>query len=156
MPAGNIQITLVVAGVSEVRARFFDTTVKGFDGTSTVWKGILYHISLHIKHPQPISPIFFMLFLNSNNGLLNSRKIIPYKRTTKMNYNPTIAKWTRKTMRCNNHDDLLHLSFTLKISVYSGAYYNLVENLWWSFSCQNSKPLSIFTKKLHCRCSFGF
>ena len=28
---------------------------------------IIYHISLHIKHPQSISPIFSILFLNSNN-----------------------------------------------------------------------------------------
>ena len=27
---------------------------------------MLYHISLHIKHPQSISPIFSILFLNSN------------------------------------------------------------------------------------------
>ena len=30
----------------------------------------IYYISLHIKHPQSISPIFFILFLNSNNESL--------------------------------------------------------------------------------------
>ena len=29
---------------------------------------------------------------------------------------------TRNAMRCNNRDDLLHLSFTLKISIFSEAY----------------------------------
>ena len=29
---------------------------------------------------------------------------------------------TRNAMRCNNHDDLIHLSFTLKISIFSEAY----------------------------------
>ena len=29
---------------------------------------------------------------------------------------------TRNTTRCNNHDDLLHLSFTLKISIFLEAY----------------------------------
>ena len=29
---------------------------------------------------------------------------------------------TRKATRCNNRDDLLHLSFTLKISIFSEAY----------------------------------
>ena len=38
---------------------------------------IIYDISLHIKHPQSISPILLISFLNSNN----SRKIIPYERT---------------------------------------------------------------------------
>ena len=36
---------------------------------------------------------------------------------------------------------------------YSGRpVYNPVEHLWWSFYCKNSKPLSIFTKKLHHVC----
>ena len=34
--------------------------------------------------------------------------------------------------------------------------YNPVEHLWWGFHCQNSKQLSIFTKKLHHRCSLRF
>ena len=29
---------------------------------------------------------------------------------------------TRNAMRCNNRDDLLHLSYTLKISIFSEAY----------------------------------
>ena len=29
---------------------------------------------------------------------------------------------TRNAMRCNNRDDLLHLSFTLKFSIFSKAY----------------------------------
>ena len=33
-------------------------------------------------------------------------------------------------MRCNNCDDLLHFSFTLKISVFSQAYVGLFEK--WS------------------------
>ena len=31
----------------------------------------IYYISLHIKHPQSISPMFLILFLNSNNELLD-------------------------------------------------------------------------------------
>ena len=31
-------------------------------------------------------------------------------------------KQTRNAMRCSNRDDLLHLSFTLKISIFSEAY----------------------------------
>ena len=34
-------------------------------------KDIIYYISLHIKHPQLISPIFLILFLNSNNESLD-------------------------------------------------------------------------------------
>ena len=29
---------------------------------------------------------------------------------------------TRNAMRCNNRDDLLHISFNLKISMFSEAY----------------------------------
>ena len=29
---------------------------------------------------------------------------------------------TRNAMRCNNRNDLIHLSFTLKISIFSEAY----------------------------------
>ena len=44
-------------------------------------------------------------------------------KTKSMNF----GKWeseceTRNAMRCNNRDDLLHLSFTLKISIFSEAY----------------------------------
>ena len=54
---------------------------------------------------------------------------------------------TRNSTRCNNRDDLLHLSLILKISILSEAYiYNPLEHIWWSFYCKNSKPLSIFTK----------
>ena len=42
-------------------------------------------------------------------------------------------------MRCSNRDDVLHLRFI----------YNLIEHLWWTFCCQYSKPLSIFTKNRH-------
>ena len=37
---------------------------------------------------------------------------------------------TRSAARSNNRDDLLHLNFTLKISIFSEVYiYNPVENL---------------------------
>ena len=32
---------------------------------------IIYYISLHIKHPKSIFPIFLILFLNSNNESLD-------------------------------------------------------------------------------------
>ena len=56
---------------------------------------------------------------------------------------------TRNATCCNNRDDLLHLSFTFtsKISIFSEPICNQVEHLWWSLYCENSKPLSIFTKK---------
>ena len=34
----------------------------------------------------------------------------------------TMAKSTRNATRCNNRNDLLHLSLTLKISILSEAY----------------------------------
>ena len=53
-----------------------------------------------------------MLFTFSlfSSGEVNPKK--EHKITTK----------TRNAMRCNNRDDLLQLSFTLKVSVFSGAY----------------------------------
>ena len=43
-----------------------------------------------------------------------------------------------------------------KFQYFQRPIYNLVEHLWWGFYCENSEPLSIFTKKLHHRCSLGF
>ena len=36
---------------------------------------------------------------------------------------------------------------------FRSPIYNPFEHLWWSFYCENRKPLNIFTKKLHRRCS---
>ena len=36
---------------------------------------------------------------------------------------------TRNATRCNNRDDLLHLTFTLKISIFSEAIYNPIKHL---------------------------
>ena len=38
-----------------------------------------------------------------------------------------------------------------KFQHFRRPIYNLAELLWWSFYCENSKPLAIFTKKLHRR-----
>ena len=43
-----------------------------------------------------------------------------------------------------------------KFQYFRRSIYNPVEHLWWSFYCKNNKPLSIFTKNLHRRCSLGF
>ena len=43
-----------------------------------------------------------------------------------------------------------------KFQYFRRPVYNPVEHLWWGFYCQNSKQLSIFTKKLHHRCSLRF
>ena len=40
-----------------------------------------------------------------------------------------------------------------KFQHFRRPIYNQTEHLWWSFY---SKPLSIFTKKIHRRCSLGF
>ena len=74
--------------------------------------------------------------------------------------NQALAFWLiytliRNAMGCNNRNDLLYLSFTLKILIFLEAYiYNPVKHLGWSFYCE--KPLSIFTKRLHHRCSLEF
>ena len=64
-----------------------------------------------------------------------------------------LSKWneniTRNSSRWNNHDDFLHLSFTLKISVFpyfQRTIYNLAKHLWWRFCNENSKPLNLFIK----------
>ena len=45
-------------------------------------------------------------------------------------------------MRCNNRDDLLHLSFTWKSQYFQRPIYNPVEDLGWSLYCENIKPFS--------------
>ena len=61
---------------------------------------------------------------------------------------------TRNAMGCNNRDDLLHLSFTLKISIFLYITQSSIYDR--AFIVKISKPLSISTKKLHRRCSLGF
>ena len=43
-----------------------------------------------------------------------------------------------------------------KFQYFLRTIYNPVEHLWRSFYCRNSKPLRIFTEKLHRGCSLGF
>ena len=43
-----------------------------------------------------------------------------------------------------------------KSQYFQRPIYNPVEDLWWSLYCENIKPLSIFTKRLHLRCSHYF
>ena len=63
---------------------------------------------------------------------------------------------TRNAARCNNRDDLLHLSSFSKFQYFWRAIYNPVKHLWWRFHCENRKPLNIFTKKLNRRYPLGF
>ena len=42
------------------------------------------------------------------------------------------------------------------VTIARRPIYNPVQHLWWRFYCENSKLLSIFTKKLHRRCFLGF
>ena len=56
-------------------------------------------------------------------------------------------------MRCNNVMICSNLASFWK---FRRPLYNPVEHLWWSFYCKNSKQLSIFTEKLHRRCSLWF
>ena len=63
---------------------------------------------------------------------------------------------TRNATHCNNRDGLLHLTSFWKFQYFGRPTDNPVKHLWWGFYCENSKLLSIFTKKLHRRCSLGF
>ena len=60
-------------------------------------------------------------------------------------------------MHCNNCNDLLQLTLTFwKFMYLRRPIQNPIKHLWWSFYCKNSKLLSIFIKKLHCRCLLRF
>ena len=89
----------------------------------------------------------FISFLNLFISFIDSKRI-----HSKQPLKEHSCKFKRNKIRnatpCNNCDDLLHLSFTLK-------NFNIFGGLWWSFYWENSKSLSIFTKKLHCRYSLG-
>ena len=60
-------------------------------------KSNIYNISLYIKHPQSIFPIYLILFLNSNNESLDF--------TTSRNY----SIW-------QNHENELHLYYSEMVS----------------------------------------
>ena len=44
----------------------------------------------------------------------------------------------------------------LLVRLETSSIFFPTEHLWWSFYCENSKPVSIFTKKFHRRCWLGF
>ena len=46
----------------------------------------------------------------------------------------------RNATRCNNHNDLLHLTSLWKFQYFGRPIYNPVKHLWWSFYCKNSQP----------------
>ena len=48
------------------------------------------------------------------------------------------------------------LALLWKSQYFQRPIYKPVEDVWWSLYCENIKPLSIFTKKLHRRCLHGF
>ena len=48
------------------------------------------------------------------------------------------------------------LAWLWKFQHFRRPIYDPVEHLWWSFYCENSKLLNIFTRKLHRRCSLRF
>ena len=47
---------------------------------------------------------------------------------------------------------MLTLASLWKFQYFWRLVYKLVQHLWWSFYCENGKPLNIFTKKLHGMC----
>ena len=56
---------------------------------------------------------------------------------------------TTNATRCNNHDDLLHLSFVLKTSLFSTTSLEPSRASIMEVFCENNKSFTIFTKKLH-------
>ena len=57
--------------------------------------------------------------------------------------------------RCNNDDDLLHLSFVFKFLLFSKASLEPSRKSMMEFFWENNKSLTIFTKLNH-TCSRGF
>ena len=84
------------------------------------------------------------LWRNLKMGLINNSTFINLIANKKTLCVVTIA------IICSN------LSSLWKSQCFRRPIYNPVKDLWWSFICKNSKPLSIFIKKLHRRCLLGF
>ena len=84
---------------------------------------VYYHIASFrqfvLSLGRSIATIFIILTTFIITIIINS-SLLPAQRTT-----PT-QLITRNTTRCDNRDDLLHLSFTLKISIFSETYISLV------------------------------
>ena len=79
------------------------------------------------------TPPHLKLFKNASNNVISKQKMkvktvglfLFYKYAQMLliaTILPSYQIITRNAMRCNNQDDLLHLSFTLKISISSEAY----------------------------------
>ena len=59
----------------------------------------------------------FALLLKSYNQILITQNLL-----LQTDFYKVRTKLTKNATRCNNCDDLLHLRFTLKISIFSEAY----------------------------------
>ena len=67
-----------------------------------------------------------------------------------------VKNTTRNAMRWTIAMICSTLASLGKLQYFWRPMYNPVKHLWSSFYCENSKPLSIFSEKLHRRYSFGF
>ena len=65
------------------------------------------------------------------------------------------SKQIRSATYCNNHDDLLHLSFVLKISLFSEASLEPSQTSTMESFCENNE-LTFFLKRIHHKCSLEF
>ena len=64
----------------------------------------------------PFNDIMFYFFTTESPQAKESRQCLTVIEKVK------IQNITRNSLRCNNRNDLLHLSYTLKISIFSEAY----------------------------------
>ena len=67
------------------------------------------------------------------------------------------SKWKQGTLRVVTIAMICSILSSLwKFQYFRRPIYKPIEHQWRSFYCENSTPLSIFTKRLHRRCSLGF
>ena len=104
-----------------------------------------------------------LMTLSKNNNIIYTRKSFPTNfYLFKANYRSTekvkiIQSYQQETLRIVTISIIFSTLASLwKFQYFRRPIYNRVKHLWCSFYCENSKPLSIFAKKLHRSCSLSF
>ena len=114
-----------------IKGKFLDVITSIYSSTKvslsyTNYVSTQFSTSIGLKQGDILSTMFFNLFINDLPMLLEKHNTQSGESESPELFNTQISSlWvtrkTRNVTRCNNRDDLLHLSFTLKISIFSEA-----------------------------------
>ena len=157
MSIHNIRLWSFVLQLSRFRKKFPRLIIKEYEDPeyTLVIRNKVFYWSVYKERSVSMSKNLLKLvslWSYPSLGNLNETRIVSSPGFFFQILNSIFEILTKIATRCNNGNVLLHLSFTLKIFIFSVAYIKSSRQLWRNFYCKNNKPSSIFTKSSidHC------